>query len=201
MRKKHLPAIGIAILLTSLFVWVACQKHGSTLSVTKLDETGDIGTPADTASPNPIYNITDSCGVTCELGSCARKATFDARYCKLECKCGGFLGLYPQCSLNCKFPPTTPTNPTPTTPTPDTTQPQPSYTISYTIQANEQQLRAQADLIARIRSSRMKNADKIVSELQEIYNLFKNNNGKVTGANTEKYLYHISRSEALESDK
>jgi len=190
MKKTFLPFIGIAILLCGL-LWVACQKSGTHQSpVDTKAPTDVIAIPVDTVSPNPIYNVTDSCGVTCLAGSCSRKATYDARYCKLQCKCGGVGGAYPQCDLTCNFP----------TPVPDTVVIGTPATIEYVVEANEKQLQYQATLVGQMKSSRLKNADKIVSEMQEIYNMFKANNGRITGDKAKTYFARVSRTEALQNE-
>lgn len=197
--KKNAPLMGMIAMAIVLFVWIACQKHESSTALLPTIAADEVGvpnpSPVDTVSPNPIYNITDSCGVSCLAGSCARKATFDARYCKLVCKCGGVGGAYPQCDLICKFPTTPPGSDT------ATIEGHRSRTISYVLEATPEQLKVQADLVAKMKSSRLKNADKIVHELQEIYLLFKNNNGKLTGAHAEKYAYHLARSAAWYNEK
>ncbi|NII27070.1 hypothetical protein HB364_18410 [Pseudoflavitalea sp. X16] len=197
--KKNAPIIGIIAFLTCLLFWIACQKNEQASIVQQTDvenmEGGAGPSPVDTISPNPIYNITDSCGVTCLAGSCGRKATFDGRYCKLVCKCGGVLGGYPQCDLICNFPTTPPG------PGPDTSVQYTPRLISYRIEANDKQMQAQAALIAKMKTSGLKHADKIVHELQEIYNLFKHNNGKLTEANAEKYSYHLAKGVAWQEEK
>jgi hypothetical protein len=198
MKKSALP-IGIIAMALGLFLWIACQKNDSPAildQATAANQTGVPGpSPADTVSPNPIYNITDSCGVSCVAGSCSRKATFDARYCRLVCKCGGVLGAYPQCDLICNFPTTPPGSDT------ATIEGQRSRTINYVLEATPEQLKVQADLVAKMKTSRLKHADKIAHELQEIYLLFKNNNGKLTGAHAEKYAYHLAKSAAWYNEK
>lgn len=197
--KKNAPILGMIAMAIVLFVWIACQKNESSAVLHPILAADEVGvpnpSPADTVSPNPIYNITDSCGVTCVAGSCSRKATFDARYCKLVCKCGGVLGAYPQCDLICNFPTTPPGADT------TTIEVHKSRTISYVLEVTPEQLEAQANLLAKMKTSRLKNADKIVHELQEIYHLFKNNNGRLTGTNAEKYVYHLAKSVALYDEK
>jgi|GEM_PF-1236639 len=201
--KKNAPFLGIIALLTCLFLWIACQKNANTVTeppLTTQELGGTAPTPVDTVSPNPIYNITDSCGVTCLAGSCGRKATFDGRYCKLVCKCGGVLGGYPQCDLVCKFPTPTPTTPTPGT-GPGAARQYSPQTISYVLEANAAQLQVQAGIIASMKTSRLKNAGKVVTELQEIYKLFNDNKGKLTGVNAEKYASHLTKALAWHSEQ
>lgn len=197
-RKKRYSLIAmLVVLVTCLFF--SCKKNNiaapadtAQIEAMRAGSVAAIG--ADTPTTTPInYMVTKKCSTSCKAGDCNVEITYDIRVmsCSPSCKCGGTLGLYPDCKENCSII-------TPTTSGPSGNAIPFGKTIyRHEVTANADNLKFQSELIAKYRSSTKLGNQELANQLQLIYELFKMNNGRLTGSQVALYSAYIKSIEKI----